>query len=239
MSTWRYRVLLEPRGFIRLMQFILSIVAFATTTSYHENVPYSVACPDTSLSHIIHFPLSYPFRISAEKQEITNCKTNQTSMIQLEGDFSPSAQWFVSVGVFSFLVSLASIIFYVAFESSFRLSHERIVTIGDFVVTCLFAFFWLTAASAWAWGLNQIKIITENSKFQGMKETEFCNDPDVVCTVLAFSTSKLSTSIAFGFLNLFLWISNIWFVYKESPFHPEPGKEMAAEGPAAPPQNTM
>jgi hypothetical protein len=53
-----------------------------------------------------------------------------------------------------------------------------------------------------------------------------CSNSANVCTesgVINFS--KLNISVTFGFLNFFLWACNIWFVYKETPFHVQPAKE--------------
>ena len=35
----------------------------------------------------------------------------------------------------------------------------------------------------------------------------------------------------FGFLSCFLWAANIWFVFKETPWHREPGTTTTAEQP--------
>jgi len=221
-STWRTRVLLEPRGFIRVLQFVLSIVAFATTTGFSGKVGYVLKCKGGS-PQLMEFPVAYPFRIDEATQKFQTCD-NETVVFQLYGDFSPSAQWFVSVGVLSFLLTLGSIIFYVAFESSYRMNYERYVTIGDFAITCLFAFFWLTAASAWAWGFGRIKYVTSSDYALSISPlAEECNG-NSCRTQGTLQTSGLATSIAFGFLNCFLWACNIWFTYKESPFHPEPNK---------------
>jgi len=242
-SNLRYRVLFEPRGFIRFLQFILSIVAFATTSGFHEVLQVFFTCGGGK-EQLMDFPISYPFRIDETEQAFTACDNVTQKMLRLEGDFSPPAQWFVSVGVFSFLLSMASIVFYVGFESSFRLSHERMVTIADFAVTVLFAFLWLTAAAAWAKGSNDLKSYTSFGMIVKIEDyASECATKDASCRLGAvLQSSKISASVAFGFLNFFLWVSNIWFVYKESPFHPEPSKDIsqdAAPAAAAPPQNTM
>lgn len=37
----------------------------------------------------------------------------------------------------------------------------------------------------------------------------------------------------FGFLNCFLWCANVWFVFKETTWHREPGATTSAEQPSA------
>jgi len=238
LSNSRFRVLLEPRGFIRFLQFILSIVAFATASGFSTIVKFHINC-DNKDPFSVDYPVDYPFRIDEHENTFTDC-ANVTRNAKIEGDFSPSAQWFVSVGVFSFLLSLASMVFYVLFESSYRLSHERIITIGDFAITCLFTFFWLTAASAWAKAANDLKHFTSQDYLVKLPPfDEVCTKPEF-CRTSQLASSKMSASVAFGFLNMFLWASNIWFVYKESPLHPEPNKGVESGNiQQGAPQNTM
>ena len=237
LSNARFRVLFEPRGFIRFLQFILSIVAFATASGFSTVLTFHLSCSTTKTVKV-EYPIDYPFRINENPQTFKDCD-NKSQSATLEGDFSPSAQWFVSVGVFSFLLSLASMVFYVLFESTFRLSHERIITIGDFAITCLFTFFWLTAASAWAKASNDLKYFTTTDYLVKLPPFDkVCASKDQNCRFIQIASSKLSASVAFGFLNMFLWASNIWFVYKESPLHPEPNKGIES-GQQGAPQNAM
>ncbi|XP_002131045.2 synaptophysin [Ciona intestinalis] len=220
-SSWRVRVLLEPRGFIRVIEFVLSIVAFATTGGFSGVSQYSVLCTNT-FAHIVEVTISYPFRLYAHDIMVPNCTNTTLVPTRMDGDLSPSSQWFVCVGVLAFLYTLAAIIFYVVFDAAVRQTHDRIVTIGDLVATVIFAFLWLTAASAWAWGLGQVKMWSSSARFfQNAPLAAVCGS--ATCTPGASANfSPLNASVAFGFLNFFLWCCNVWFVYKESPYHQEP-----------------
>ena len=236
-STWRTRVLLEPRGFIRFLEFILAIVAFATTGGYSGKITFSFTCPNGTTNYADVF---YPFRLSGPSRQFTDCQGN-TRSYELMGDLSPSAQWFVFVGVTAFLYALASMIFYVIFDAQVRANHERLVTIGDLVGTVLYTFFWLTAASAWAWGLNEVKILTGRNRFFANEPfPTVCNESgsENICTGFAPADyGALNASVAFAFLNFFLWACNVWFVYKESPYHQEPAKNDNSPAEAVPPNN--
>ena len=225
-SDWRVRVMLEPRGFIRFIEFILAIVAFATTGGYTGHFSLVIRCNETN-THDVDGTVTYPFRLDAIKISFTFCNGTTNSETKLNGDFSPSSQWFVFVGVTAFLYSLASMIFYVIFDAKVRQSHEKLVTIGDLAGTVLYAFFWLTAASAWAWGVGQVKhwtlpanVIQNDPLFQACK----LDGKDICTHSFAANYGPLNASVAFGFLNFFLWVCNVWFVYKESPYHQEPEK---------------
>ena len=239
-SSWRTRVLLEPRGFIRVLEFILAIVAFATTGGYSDNLIVTINCGNASVpdEHRYSLPVSYPFSLDATPVPIKFCNNDTTSNHQFNGDLSPSAEWFLFVGVTAFLYALASIVFYVIFDAGVRATHERLVTVGDLVGTVLYAFFWLTAASAWAWGLNEIKYWTDPDQVKSNFPLDIiCADSATQvdrCGIVGIEFGPLNASVAFAFLNFFLWSCNVWFVYKESPYHQEPAKN---EAPASPPNN--
>ena len=239
-SNWRARALLEPRGFIRLLEMIMAIVAFATTGGYSGYLTFHVNC-NTSFIQSFSAPISYPFRLDANPISV-GCNSSDTTRIQMNGDLSPSAEWFVFVGVTAFLYALASIVFYVIFDAKVRTTHERLVTIGDLVGTVLYAFFWLTAASAWAWGLNEVKYWSGQEQFLQIPALHaLCNAGGTNrCTHFVHADfGPLNASVAFAFLNFFLWSCNVWFVYKESPYHQEPAKDENPAGTGTVPPNTM
>nr|CAB3266763.1 synaptophysin-like [Phallusia mammillata] len=231
-SSWRIRVLLEPRGFIRVIEIVLSIVAFSTTGGYHDVAQYTFPCENVHKT--FNITMDYPFRLSAKTIVFSNCSNGEV-MFNLEGDLSPSAQWFMFVGVTAFLYSLAAVVFYVVFDANIRQTHEGVVTKSDLAVTIIYAFLWLTAASAWAWGLGQVKIWSGQNKVLAIQEVKPVCEP--VCTPTDFfNYGPLNASVAFGFLNFFLWSCNVWFVYKESPYHQEPDKQA---NPTQQPPNTF
>jgi len=86
-----------------------------------------------------------------------------------------------------------------------------LLPLGDFFLTVTLAVFWLSGSAAWANGLNGLKGTT-----QGIMDTTQCKD---VCkNVLTGSFSELTISVILGFLNFFLWASDLWFLYKETPW---------------------
>ena len=233
-SNWRFRVLLEPRGFIRIIEFVLAIVAFATTGGYSGQLEFSINCGNDTTPNLTYYhpDITYPFRLGSRLIPIQFCNGTSANVV-MNGDFSPSAQWFVFVGVTAFLYSLASIVFYVVFDASVRANHERLVTIGDLALTVLYTFFWLTAASAWAWGLGEVKYWSSHDQFFKYNPLpDICKEGGIArCTnYTGANFGPLNASVAFAFLNFFLWFCNVWFVYKESPYHQEPNKNENAPG---------
>ncbi|NWZ41070.1 SYPL2 protein, partial [Brachypodius atriceps] len=81
--------------------------------------------------------------------------------LYLIGDFSAPAEFFVTLGVFSFLYSMAALVLYLRFHSLYTENTKLPFT--DFCVTVCFAFFWLVAAAAWGKGLSDVKAATRPS----------------------------------------------------------------------------
>nr|XP_039255458.1 synaptophysin-like protein 2 [Styela clava] len=229
-TSIRFRVMLEPRGFIKVIEFVLAIVAFGTTGGYNSQMELSLKCTGAEEVKIFHLPVSYPFNFESEEVTVWTC--NKTSYVPvkttLEGDFSPTSQWFMFVGVMAFLICLAGVVFYVAFETNIRAKNENLVTVGDLAVTVLWTFLWLTAAASWAWGVNQVKAYGGKAISQAPMKDEcaenqcsYLSDPDY---------GPLNASVAFAFLSVLVWAGNVWFVYKETPYHDDQATLTPNEG---------
>uniref|UniRef100_A0A8C9EM93 Synaptoporin n=1 Tax=Pavo cristatus TaxID=9049 RepID=A0A8C9EM93_PAVCR len=79
--------------------------------------------------------------------------------LSLIGDFSSSAEFFVTIAVFAFLYSLAATVVYIFFQNKYRENNRG--PLIDFIVTVVFSFLWLVGSSAWAKGLSDVKIATD------------------------------------------------------------------------------
>uniref|UniRef100_A0A8C9ZC40 Synaptophysin b n=1 Tax=Sander lucioperca TaxID=283035 RepID=A0A8C9ZC40_SANLU len=150
----QFTVLKQPLGFIKILQWIFAIFAFSTCGSYSGMLKMSVECKNRSESDLgIEVEFEYPFRLHQVYFDAPTCKGGKPERIFLVGDYSSSAEFFVTIGVFTFLYSMA-------------------------------------ALSVYCFLLEK-----------------YLYDPKV---------SGLNTSVAFGFINLILWIGNLWFVFKET-----------------------
>ncbi|XP_008408545.1 synaptophysin-like protein 2a [Poecilia reticulata] len=213
----------EPLGFIRVLEWVFAIFAFATTGGYSGKTNIKVPCEPPSSSHDVTAVFGYPFRLGAHPFEITYCNDSRSTM-HLQGDFSSSAEFYVCIGVFGFLYCTATLILYLGYQSVYRQTSRG--PIIDLVVTALFAFLWLVSSSAWAKGLTDVKWAT-NPEHVAKK----CQ----ICEAVEFpSMGRLNASVIFGFLNLILWAGNCWFIYKETPFHKDPSQAATMEEGGAP-----
>lgn len=80
----------------------------------------------------------------------------------------------------------------------------------DFILTAVLAIFWLAGAIAWSNGASALKTVTDAVAIQAR-----CVGASKL-SVYTSSFSRLNISLLFGYLNFFLWASDLWFLYKET-----------------------
>lgn len=230
----------EPRGFIKVIQWILSIFAFATTTSVHSRLEFVITCTSNTTtgqpSTTVPINVGYPFDLDNEGFSVFTC--NQTVSKNLMSGAKPSAEFYVFVGVIVFLYCLAALIMYVFCDEFYR--KHNACTIGDFIISCVLVVLWLISSSAWASGLSDIKYYTDLNDCDFFKDIPVCHSGVGTCSqTMSPNFASLNVSIIFGFLNMLVWGGNLWFLYKETPWHKVQSKLPAMPGqPAGPTETT-
>uniref|UniRef100_A0A672JG69 Synaptophysin b n=1 Tax=Salarias fasciatus TaxID=181472 RepID=A0A672JG69_SALFA len=197
---------------------IFAIFAFSTCGSYSGMFKLSVECKNREESNLaIEVQFDYPFRWVSLSLCCywPQCCRNKERLF-LVGDYSSSAEFFVTIGVFSFLYSMAALSVYCFILEKYRENNKGAQI--DFVVTAVFAFMWLVSSCAWAKGLSDVKTATDPERVITLISA--CDEPENRCReVYDPKVSGLNTSVAFGFINLILWVGNLWFVFKETATH--------------------
>ncbi|NWI34800.1 SYPL1 protein, partial [Sula dactylatra] len=138
-----------------------SIFAFATCGGYSGAVSFWVSCPGQS-NTTVTAPFAYPFRLNHAifTPSLTNmCNNTWPADVHLVGDFSSSAQFFVTVAVFAFLYSMAALAIYLGYFHLYRGAGGKLPLV-DFLATVAFSFLWLVSSSAWAKALTDVKTST-------------------------------------------------------------------------------
>ncbi|XP_038597188.1 synaptophysin-like protein 1 [Tachyglossus aculeatus] len=204
----------EPIGFIKLLEWVSSIFAFATCGGFRGSTRILVSCQGFA-NRSVSADFAYPFRLNQANfhSEPTMLCNRTWSKFVLIGDFSSSAQFFVTFAVFVFLYCMAALVLYVGYMNLYR--ENRKMPMIDFGITLIATFLWLVSTAAWAKALTDIKIATGESV---LHELDPCKG--IVCLFDSVSSmGSLNVSVVFGFLNMILWGGNAWFVYKETSFH--------------------
>ncbi|XP_066944233.1 synaptophysin-like isoform X2 [Macrobrachium rosenbergii] len=209
------RVLKEPRGFMKILQFVFGISAFATTTSFSTEFSFRIFCPAHDNNNItVSAGIAYPFQVDTIRPVLNICEGNIKTLM-MRGDFSSDSRFFVAVGVLAFFYIIAALVLYCLFYTIYE--NNPLAPLADFAAHVFFAIMWLAGSSAWANSLTALRQATEVSVI--MKENPEICLPTYPCDVLSEPNyAKLVISIILGFLNLFLWGSNLWFLYKETQF---------------------
>ncbi|XP_077463626.1 synaptophysin-like [Stigmatopora argus] len=227
----QFRVMKVPLGFIKILQWFFAIFAFSTCGSYSGMLRMSVECKNRTDSDLsIEVEFEYPFRLHHVYFDAPTCKGGNTERLFLVGDYSSSAEFFVTIGVFSFLYTTAALAIYVFFFEKYKENNKG--PLVDLGVSAVFAFMWLVSSAAWAKGLSDVKMATDPD--QVITLIEACDVEENRCREVHDPVmSGLNTSVAFGFINLVLWVGNLWFVFKETgiiaPFmRAPPAQEKAA-----------
>lgn len=223
---------------MRCLEWLFAIVAFACCCNFSSYCSYTVQCSDSSALLPITHSYSYPFRLDHTSPVNVTCKNESISMYP-PGDFASDAQFFVFTGVLSFLGTMASLLVYVFF-SPLYLDDQKKGPMIDFCFTVIVAVFWLSASAAWANGVIGLKYASNPTNWiYGMKNS-ICEKKDghyvhvavkECLTTFTGSFTGANVSIIVGFLNFFLWTSNLWFLYKETSWfatRSQQGEQMAA-----------
>lgn len=216
-----FRVLKEPRGFMRVLQFVFAIFAFATTSGFGSATTFKVSCqgPESEPPVTVNFQFGYPFRMSYFPFEApAKCTAGHFvggwTTVRLPFNFASNAEFFVATGVLSFLYCVGILGIYL-FSNKMYIENQT-VPIIDLGLSALLALFWFAGSSAWAQGKSDVKYYTSLPNFKNF--VDVCNNAECSPETTA-SFATLNVSLILGFFNVLLWVAGCWFVFKETSFH--------------------
>ncbi|XP_062522625.1 synaptophysin-like [Corticium candelabrum] len=201
-----------PRGFIKILELLFAILAFALLAGYNEKGSLTVhTTNDLEVSY--SFKVRYSF--GSGDYQLFNTSPIATGRNVTAGDVSGSyqsdAQFLVAMGVISFLYILAMCLCYPLWECRLNPYRRKIFYSVDFAITGVVAFLWIIAGGVWARGSDGV--IDNINKIYNAA----CSG-STSCNTEKPNYSGIVAAVCFGFLNFFLWAGNVWFTFKETPF---------------------
>ena len=164
-------IVLEPRGLIRLLQFIFAIFAFATACTGSSSVSIRYKGPPEGN---INTSWSYPYNLKDAKIQTPN-DTGRT--VSDSNDIKSSAEFFVFTGVTSMLLTLVFLIIYIFLDQRYR--NDSRIPLVDFTITIIWTIFWLAGSSAWAQGVSNIR--SQTSWGNVAQRSNFCSTDNQLC----------------------------------------------------------
>ncbi|XP_013799055.1 synaptophysin-like protein 1 [Apteryx mantelli] len=222
-----FGLILEPLGFIKVLEWISSIFAFATCGGFRGETTLLVSCKGV-VNKTVTAAFAYPFRLNTvvfSAPDPKRCGGTWTDFY-LVGNFASSTQFFVTLAVLVFLYCTAALVIYIGYKHVYQCNSKFPLT--DLAITVITAFLWLVSTSAWAKALTDIKTSTGASI---ILEAESCKAPGTTCLFVSVtSMGTLNVSVVFGLLNMVLWGGNVWFVYKDTNLHNQPNKTSQSSG---------
>jgi len=232
--TFNPEALKQPRGFMRLLQCFFAMLAFSCCAGFGSSLSFKITCTDagdnsSTITETVKADYSYPFALDKiDPHTLDICGIGE-SKVYFPGDFGSDAKFFVFIGVICWLHAILSLLVY-TFMADVYEEEQKNYPIYDLVISGFFAFFWLACSSAWGHGLSGLKSSgdPDNWIFQSGDNAlapicaknsagSFIDTNVQSCeTLFAGNFAGGNISVVLGFLNLFLWSANIWFLYKET-----------------------
>jgi hypothetical protein len=138
-------------------------------------------------SNVISAAWSYPYNLRTTPIVVDGIPASTT--LSNANDIKPSAEFFVFTGVTSMLLSLAITVLYVLMDRQYR-NDERF-PIVDFVLSIIWAIFWIAGSSAWAQGVSNIRSQTSPQNVASLSGVCPTNDScPVSASMLYIQSSK-------------------------------------------------
>uniref|UniRef100_A0A4W4EX82 MARVEL domain-containing protein n=1 Tax=Electrophorus electricus TaxID=8005 RepID=A0A4W4EX82_ELEEL len=102
---------------------LFAVFAFAPCGGYWGHLQVSVDCGNETHSNLgININFTYPFRLREVSFDVPTCEGQKQERLHLDGDFSSSSEFFITIAVFSFLYSLLATIVHIFFQNAY---HEN------------------------------------------------------------------------------------------------------------------
>uniref|UniRef100_A0A4W6D4H7 Synaptoporin n=1 Tax=Lates calcarifer TaxID=8187 RepID=A0A4W6D4H7_LATCA len=118
---------------------LFAIFAFATCGGYSGQLRVSVDCMEKARWDLSLVPFSVCARLYQVSFEAPVCEGMRRERVFLIGDYSSSAEFFVTIAVFAFLYSLMATVVYIFFQNKYRDNNRGPLIVFGFLNFVLWA----------------------------------------------------------------------------------------------------
>lgn len=212
------RVLIkEPRGFIRILQVLFSVLAWSTTAGFTTTSSLHIDCPEMT-PFTVDYKIAYPFDLrQTEVSAPKNC-TDDVDVVQevFPIDFSCTSMLYVLVCFISLVYALGAAAYYSILTAKYE--TDPLAPMVDLCLTILVTVFWVVINCTWALNVSDLKHYTHPHYFK--EWLDVCQDSEANCqTATPGKWTSLTVSIICGFTCVILWLASTWFIFKETTLH--------------------
>lgn len=219
MDRINFRVLIkEPRGFIRILQVFIGLLAWSTTAGFSTTSVLHIYCPDNTSPFNVDLEVKYPFDIRTTKVSAPQNCSDDTDVVDdtFPIDFSATSMLYVAVCVLSLIYALSSAIYYCFFTAKYE--TDPLVPMVDLCITLLFTVAWIAITLTWWLNVTDLKLYTHPNYFRNWLSA--CLNDDIKCeTSSPGKWSSLTVSIVCGLACVLMWLGSTWYIFKETTLH--------------------
>lgn len=216
------RVLIkEPKGFIRILQVLVGLLAWSTTAGFSTVTVLHIYCPDNSSPFNVDLEVKYPFDLRTTNVSAPQNCSDDTNVVddKFPIDFSATSMLYVAVCVLSLIYASATAIYYCLFTAKYE--TDPLAPMVDLCITLLFTVAWIVITCTWLLNVTDLKHYTHPNYFQNWLSA--CLDEDTKCeTSNPGKWTSLTVSVTCGLTCVLLWLGSTWYIFKETTLHKKP-----------------
>jgi curved DNA-binding protein CbpA len=217
---------------------------FSTTLNYTVTCKNGTEVPvEHVIAYPFQLDITQAVNVTCSNSENNNNSSNnnnsnsenktETASAYPTGNYKPVAQLFVGTGVASFLLTMVFLVLYKKSFSSYRgrTFYWKNIAGADFIVTAVNTIVWMISSTAWTIGVVVMAFKSDpgnwifesnnsnNTVCSKWNDTNYVSAVVKNCTVVENSLpggilADAQNSIIFGFVNVFLWTSNLGLLHK-------------------------
>ncbi|XP_046682658.1 synaptophysin-like isoform X2 [Homalodisca vitripennis] len=214
LQKYNLEVFKEPRGIIRILQFVFALITAIVLKTYEGYIEINY-CSKTNPKNV-RLDFEYPFNLNIVSAKV---ECNGTSpIVSLGNDFSSEAEFLFTMCWVSVIYVIIMAFIYIKFREDYESNGN--LALVDFGASVVLAVLWIACLGAWGYGQSQLKSLTHPDYLRANLHGCSPGPEYINCiTITRGNVVGLTESLILSFLNFFLWAAGLWFLYKETPWY--------------------